>query len=180
MGSKVKAQKVYDLRKSTSSITRTADTADYAANDVMVSVATAGLDYFTFNNVVDSSCRGRGELLSVKITSSSYVATGPDLTLWLFDAAIAEVVDNLAFALTDAEMAYVVGTVVIPTANWRPGTKTVGAGGNQLQFVTEINLPFKALNSEDGALLYGILIHEAAYTPVSGETYTVTLYTRSD
>lgn len=182
MGSKVKAQRVFDIVKSSDSVTRPANTTAYTAGDVISAVTTN--DHLTFNNVTAGGVNS-GTIISARINSSANVATKPDLELWLFHTDIAEVADNLAFAPTDAEMLTVVGVIDIPLANFLVGTATVGAAGNTVQVITGIDLPFTTsqvdtASGEKRGVLYGQLVHRAAYTPVSGEIFTVELTIAQD
>lgn len=177
MSSKIKAVQTYDTVKSSDSITRPSNTTAYTAGDVISDVTTN--DHFTFNGVTDGTTN-TGTIMSLRINSSANVATKPDLELWLFHTDVAEVADNGAFAPTDGEMLTVVGVIDIPLANFLVGIATVGAAGNTVQVINDINMPFvttKAANdtAEKRGVLYGQLVHRASYTPVSAEVFTVEL-----
>lgn len=150
-------------------VTRPANTTTYTAGDVVGTAVTATIE---FNNA--SSGEFECAILQQAIVSSSaYVATAPDLELWLFDTTVAAIADNAAFAPTDAELATLVGIVQFETANWKVGTATAGAGGNACCVASNISIPF---NTKKGThSLFGVLVMRNAYVPVSGEIFTCRL-----
>jgi hypothetical protein len=109
-------------------------------------------------------------ITNARITSSVNAGTKPDLELWLFRSDIAEVGDNEAFAVTDAEQLTRIGIIDFPVANWIVG------GANAVCEVSNIGLAFKAATSS----IYGVLVVRNTYTPVSGETLTVELVVAQD
>ena len=148
------------------SITRPADTTAYAAGDV---VSTAGGARLTFSNLPDQT--GRGFLIaSAALIDSANVATKPDLELWLFDADLTDLdADNATWTPTDAQLEALVGIILFPTASFKGGDLTAGAGGNSACVQNNLNIAAKS------DVLYGVLVVRNAYVPVSGEKFTVRL-----
>ena len=148
------------------SITRPSDTTTYAAGEVITADPAATLPFL---NVPTLS--GGGALLqSALITSRAAVAAKLDCDLLLFSANISDLdADNAAFTPTDAQLETLVGVVSFPTANWKAGDATVGAGGNAFCQVLNIGLAVRSNN------LYGVLVARNAYVPVSGEIFKVSL-----
>jgi len=177
----IKAIRSLKQKRVSSAVIRPADVTAYASGDVLSAVTTDAHMEF----IVSEGGKYTGTILSLIANTSASVATKPDLELWLFHTDIAEVADNLAFAPTDAEMLTLVGVVDIPVANWKVGTVTAGAAGNSAQVVAGINLPYVTTpatrsGSTNTGTLYGQLVHRAAYTPVSGEVFTVDLVVAQD
>lgn len=150
-------------------VTRPANTTTYTAGDVIgtASSATLPLNNSSFG---EFDC---GIIQQAIISSSAYVATPPDLELWLFDTTVTDIADNAAWTPTDAEMATLVGIVQFATANWKVGTATAGAGGNMCCVADNISVPFNTLKGKHS--LFGVLVVRNAYVPVSGEVFTLRL-----
>jgi hypothetical protein len=149
-------------------ITRPADGIAYAANDVVSNVTTD--DHYIFPKVPN-----RGEIVFAQLISSHPTVTNFAMTLWLFYADIASVADNAAFAATDAEMLTCIGRVVFPSG--------AGSSASKIAEVTDINVPYVAAGSGAstfGNNLYGQLVADAAYTPLTGEILTCRLGIRRD
>lgn len=152
-------------RRVSDSITRPANTTAYASGDVVSEVTSN--EHFTFQMLTPGR-KQTGTIVSAVITDSLYAATGPDLELWLFNKDIANVADNEPAAITDAEIANLVGIIDIPTASWqKPGA------ANNAQVITGLNLPFRCLDSN--MYLYGQLIIRNTYTP-PGNSEVITVY----
>lgn len=148
-----------DVAKSTATVTRPADTTAYTAGDV---VSDTPGTRFTFTGL--PKYVGEGALLQTAVVIDSVLAaTPPDLELWLFDADIAAIADNAAFAPTDAELLNLVAIVPLATASFKKGTV------NQACVSQNIGASFKA------DTLYGVLVVRNAYTPASGEVFKVVL-----
>ena len=162
-----------NYRKVSAVVTRPANTTQYAAGDVVTGGTPAVL---TFSGCAQPDVNGdnSGEAIirSAINVHSSYVATGPDLELYLFSIAPTIDADNAAWTPTDAELLTLVG--VIPFTTWKVGTATVGADGNQIDYESDINLLFKCAAGDQA--LYGILVERGTYIPVSDETFTIALH----
>lgn len=174
-----KAVTAFKRKTVTSSLTRPANTTAYTAGDGVSAVTTNA--HLTFNRVVDSQI-STATIQSAICHTSAYVATGPDLDLFLFHTDVTAVADNAAFVPTDAEMLTLVGIVDFPTGSFVPGNSTAGAGGNQVCHVTGLDIPvnFVGADSDNGRQLFGQLVARNAYVPVSGEVFTVDLVIAED
>lgn len=177
MGQKTDVNVQFNTFKGVDALTRPANTDAYAAGDV-VSAVTSN-DHFTFLEVNRSGTQTKqlgGSIATARLHSSANQATKLDGELWLFHTDIAEVADNGAFAPTDAEMLTLVGVIDFPLANWKAGIATVGAGGNAVCEAFNLGLAFKGATKT----LYGQLVVRNAYTPVSGEIFTVEIILSRD
>ena len=144
----------------TSSITRPADTAQYAAGDALAnstSAPTAGGGTITG---VTSVAGGSAILTDLMIVSSNAPATPMQGEVWLFDTAPTAMNDNAAWSLSDAEALTLVD--VIPFALTTIGNNSLAAiqRGTGITTVGSANLRFliRVVN---------------AYTPASGEVITI-------
>lgn len=152
---------IYTVRDS---ITRPANVTAYAAGDVIAEATTN--DHFAFARFL----RGLGSdgvtIRNAKLTSSVNAGTNLDGVLYLFSSDIAEVGDNAAFAPTDAEILTCLGSISFPTASW----EDMGAAGD-ICIASGVDL-----YTRPGAFtVYGVLVARNAYTPTSGEVFTVDL-----
>lgn len=162
----------------TATLTRPANTTAYAAGDAMDTTAGAGL---TFAGAARGT-GGGGTIEDAVFFSNDAVATGPDVELWLFSAALAAYdADNAAFTPVDADY-YTssggvtdgfVGVIQFETGNAFIGT--AGAGGNQIIPATRTFLPLKFVCATNATSLFGVLVARNAYVPVSAEVFRVWL-----
>lgn len=151
--------------------TRPADTTAYAAGDVLSDSTSAGT-YLTFSGVATTN-GGGAEVVGVTIVDDANQTTKLQVQLWLFDTAPgATLNDNAALALSDTDMSHLVA--IIPVSNVYVGNTASGASGN-CALVTAGQVYKVACASGDTAL-YGVLVVQNAYTPVSGESLTVKLH----
>ena len=151
---------------STATFTRPANTTTYTAGDVM-SDSTA---WMTFRGALKDGC---GAIQHAYLLDSANQTLLLDAELWLFSTAPAITTDNLAIALTDAELASLVGVIDFAVADGKVGLATSGAGGNAINVQTGLGIPVKNVGNQND--LYGVLIARNAYIPVSAEIFTVTL-----
>lgn|SRR3990167_606247 len=149
------------------SITRPADTTQYAAGDVISAVTTDN------HHTLDSKMGGqlRGAIESARMAVNANQATKPDLELWLFSVDIAEVADNGAFAPTDAEILTLIDVIDFAVAGWKVGLAGSGASGNIIQVERELNIPLPATKG----IIYGQLVARNTYTPIASEQFAVYL-----
>ena len=101
------------------------------------------------------------------------------MTRW-FDTDIAEVADNLAWTLTDAEILTLIGVIDFPTADWRAGA--IAGAGNAMCQQLDLGLTFKLRPVGDGTnpQMFGQLVMRNAYVPTSGEVFNVQMLIRQD
>lgn len=170
---KVHAIESHDRKRVSDSITRPANTTQYAAADVISEVTTN--DYFTFADVARPGILS-GTIKRAILHSSANQATKLDGELWLFRESIGEKADNAAFAPSDAEMLTFIGKIDFATASWVAGTVTSGAGGNAYcETSPDLEFSTGSLNATKQPVIYGQLVARNTYTPISGEVFTCEL-----
>jgi hypothetical protein len=153
-------------------ITRPANTTQYAAGDVIDAAAGAGV---VFETCASAAGKG-GEIFDAILIDSAAPATKLDAELWLFDTAIGTYDnDNVAFSPTDAEMLRWLGVIQFAT-----GTAfTAGAAANCAYHAARTYLPmhFNTLRADTTypGGLYGVLVARNTYTPISAEVFTIRL-----
>ena len=149
-------------------MTRPSDTTAYAAGDA-VTDSTSAPTVMTFTSAA-SAAGGKGEIVRALLVDSANVSTKASLELWLFNATVTPDNDNAVFTPTDAELATCIG--VIPFTLSYIGDATSGAGGNAI-YIGTLSEPIKFTSATGN--LFGLLVVRNAYTPVSGEIFTVML-----
>lgn len=158
-------------KRLTAELTRPADTADYADGDILSNSTTVPVV-----NVLAGAAlaNGRGGIInSLMLIDSNKAAAAADLELWFFNAAYTATNDNAAFAPTDAEAETVELIVKLPASGAIIGNAGAAAAGNRIYQINDINKNFKcAANSQN---LWWALVARSAYTPVSGEKFTLKL-----
>lgn len=154
------------------SITRPGDTNAYAVGDV---IGTTASQIITFTGVA-RSVAGKGMISTALLLDSANQAVQLIAELWLFSAAPAAQVDNAAFALTDLEMANLLG--IIPLSIASVGNTSAAAAGNAAMQSSVATMAFVC--SAAVADLYGILVVRNAYVPVANEVFTVKLSALQD
>lgn len=161
----------FKTHKITDSITRPSNTTAYAAGDVVSEVTTN--DHHTFSEMSRHVNWGvdTGTILSARLISSVAGSPALDAELWLFDTDIAEVADNSAAAVTDAEMLTFIDKIDFPAGQWK------SAGANAVCCADGINIPYK---TDATGKIFGQLIARNAYTPASAEVITVDLWIAKD
>ena len=152
-------------------ITRPANTTAYAADDAISDTSADNL--YNFNNAARSP-GGSGTIDKCVIVDSADAATRPDLELWLFNTPPAKTTDNSAWAVSDTELNFLTGIIVLPAGDFKRGA----ASGNLAQMQANLGIPFVCRPSSTS--LYGQLVVRNAYTPASGEIFTITLSISQD
>jgi len=148
----------------TASVTRPADTTQYADGDVVGELLT----FEPLPRYHDQGARIEG----AACISSANQATKPDLELYLFTEAPTVAADNAAFAPTDAELEKLVGIVEFGSDQFKAVNAGAGAAGNAAASVGA------GVILAAQPALYGVLVARNAYTPVSEEQFTVALEVR--
>lgn len=144
-------------------VTRPADTLAYVANDAISNSTTAPTSGgFTFANIARRS-GGSVLITDIIVTSSNDPATMLQLELYIFNQAVTNVNDNVAFTVTDAE---------IKTCVARVGFALEDVGSNGFQHVSNLNILATCVGTAD---LRFLLRAKNAYTPASGEVITVSI-----
>ena len=143
---------------------RPANVTQYAAGD---QVANGVPDVLEF--AVSRIDGGTGVIIHASCTDTANQATKPDLRLYLFDTLPTIAADNAPWTPSDADMVNIVGYVEFSA--WEIGLATAGADGNCVSLATNLQIPFDCTNG----VVYGLLVVRNAYTPVSGETFSIKL-----
>jgi hypothetical protein len=149
--------------------TRPANTTVYAAGDA-VTDSTTSPTQMTFDGVARANA-GSGVIVGAVLIDSANQTTKGQFELWLFDATVTPDNDNAVFTPTDTECGTLIGVIEFNIP--KVGDATSGAGGNVVYPVGNLSIPFTCGASVDD--VYGLLVVRNAYTPVSGEVFTVRL-----
>lgn len=152
--------------------TRPADTNVYAAGDV-ISDSTSTPSVINFANC-SRAAAGSGVINSVQLIDSANQATTLDADLFLFDTSPAIDNDNSPFTPTDAELATCIGIVSFSGSSSKAGDATAGAGGNRF-YPNALSGTIDFVTGGGSMNLFGVLVARNAYTPVSGESFTIRL-----
>lgn len=149
----------------TAEFTRPADTTAYAAGDVVSNSTTAGAALHFPDIMRDNE---QGIVLRAFAIKSGTGVTTSSLRLYLFNQDPGTVNDNAAFSLSYANRAKLVTSLLIPDF------KAIGSSAWS-EFYPSLILPVTSADGQSGDL-WGVLVAEGAYTPASGEQFSVTLY----
>ena len=149
------------------SITRLANTTQYADGDILsdhATVPTAGA-YFT----LDFKTKQGGSVMLTDFTlhKSDLDETAADFDVLLFTTlpTLANLDDNAACAITDAEMQECKGVIRFVNGSW----SNVAIGNFQAVQQT-VGVVFASTDT----ILYGVVVVQGTYTPASGEIFTLT------
>ena len=153
--------------KSEVSLTRTADTNAYAANDVLGTGTSAGNAVLTFATVGPTSGHIMISQASLTIQRNAVISGETSYRLYLYNASPnSNLADNAAFDLTVADSAQCVGYIDLGTP--------VDLGTCLLALQTSVSLQ---VAMPAGTSLYGYLVTNGAYTPASATVHLVRLNT---
>jgi hypothetical protein len=155
----------------TASFVRPADTTAYAAGDLVANNTTAAnvipLKFKVSRNPMDGVT-----IRKAQIVKSGNVLTNAQFRLYLFDRPpVPSVGDNAAF---NSANTLAVGTVAGLIGFFDVTLARAGTAGARGAAVPDIGTDVIGAPQSD-EYFYGLLEAIAAYTPVSGETFTVTL-----
>lgn len=162
------------------SVTRPADTNVYAVGDAITD-STSAPTVLTFSGCARIN-QGSGTILGATLIDSANQTTKGDFDLFLFDTTYTVDNDNAAFTPTDAEMETAVGVISFLGGFAKAGDATSGAGGN-LIYAGQLGAYNDPIVFQCGAAstsLFGALVARNAYTPVSGEKFTIRLRIAQD
>ena len=146
-------------------LTRLGNTTAYTAGDEVSDVASSSAHPFVFSEA-GRAAGGAGWITKVRLQSSDPLNVSAVYRLYLFDTAPTMVGDNLAYALLGAEFGVREGFIDIG-----PMVTSVGAGVASIHQDTRLRYVCAAA----GTSLYGILVVQAAYTPLNAGTFYVEL-----
>ena len=147
---------------------RPADTTAYADGDgVSDDATTPTAATFKINGVGTHVGMG-GVITDVFLHKSDQDQTNADFSVYFFDTAVAVVGfnDNAAIAITDAEFKTGVQFVALTAAADAENVVTGDAYGKS-------NLDIHYQCASNDTALYVVIVARAAYTPASGETFTL-------
>jgi hypothetical protein len=146
-------------------LTRTADTNAYAANDV-IGAATGSTAALTFANMGPSGGEVTLTSVSLEIDASAVIAGETSYRLYLYNVTPPSALgDNAAFDLPSGDRASFLGYVDLGTPIDLGSTLYVQADniGKQIKL--------------SGTSLFGYLVTIGAYTPTSARVHIITLHT---
>ncbi len=152
---------------SIASVTRTNDTADYAANDV-IGAATGASAALTFASIG----RGAGEHIvtsaSLEIDAGAVISGETSYKLYLYSVTPPSALgDNAAFDLPAGDRASFLGVIDLGTP--------VDLGSTLYVETNNINKQVTLA----GTSLFGYLVTVGAYTPTASRVHKVTLHTKA-
>jgi hypothetical protein len=163
------------LRISTAEFTRPADAIAYASGDA-VADSTSAPTILTFPNVVDEN-GGLGVILSGVMKKSGAGVSNATFRLHLYSGSVTPTNDNAPLSIAYADRAKYLGYLTF--ALQAAGSGMAFAVGTAVQ---ESNgapwpLPFACTDAADhsGDDIFGLLEVRGAYTPVSGEQFSISL-----
>lgn len=151
----------------TASFSRPANTTAYADGDgVSDDATTPTAATFKIPDVARTNGMG-GEITDIYLHKDDQDTTNADFTVYLFDTlpAVAGFNDNAAIAITDAEFQNCIGFVVFGNAD----AENVVTGDNWHK--SNLNIRYRCAAADNS--LYFVVVARAAYTPASGETFTL-------
>lgn len=158
----------YTLKKISTSFTRPGggDTTAYAAGDAITNSTTApvvfSLDLSTIGAVAGQSI----EMRKIAIVSSAKQTTLPLINVYLSATTFTATNDNAALDIDDT-------TMESGGAWFKCDTQNYTASNSRVSY-TGIHEPMVLAAADTN--LYGTLQAEAAYTPISGEKFTILLW----
>lgn len=174
MGTRIRSVVEYQVELVTASITRPSNTTAYDAGDI---IADAGGDVLEFSGVTSKSGMARSGYIDCVRLMSSANNTPADMELWLFTQKPTLGADNTALALADIDIQqHLAGIVEFDSADFKVSNSGSGASGNMVAELRNASLAFVA----PGGKLWGVIVPREAYTPASGETFTVHLVIYQD
>ncbi len=156
-------------RRPSDSFTRPANTTAYAASDLVANNTTAG-SVVPLQFKVARTLSGTGFIRGAKIKKSNTSTTNARFSLLLFRTSpVSAAGDNAAFACPESNY---LGRFDI--------TVDEAFSDGAVGFAIPRTRPEIAFDLDETEVIYGLLRATAAYTPASGETFTVTLDVHQD
>lgn len=152
--------------------TRPADTATYAAGDV-VAESTSAATVWTFANMARGAGLGGVIQSAVLISSLAPPTLKGEFELYLFDTTLTTQNDNVAWAPSDAESKTFIAMIPFSTANYR------SFGANNGGYVLNA-LGISYACAAAATSLFGILVARNAYVPGNAEELTIRLIVGPD
>ncbi len=170
----------YEKRQLIAEFTRPANVTAYAAGDVITDTTTM----MSFTRAARITNSAGGEICSAILISSAASST-LQAELYLFDTAFTIAEDNAAFNPSDTQIKGFVGVVPFynqatmgdltntnPPADFKAAADYPLASNTIFQ-VSDLGIIYQCASGS--ATLFGVLVARNAYTPASGETFTIKL-----
>lgn len=157
-------------------ITRPNDVNAYAAGDAISEVTTN--NHFDFGALKPTTPNSRvtGRIVAARIVVGAK-DTIAAMDLHCFHTDIGEDADNAAWTPTDAELKTAIATISFAATDFKDGDATAGAGGNQIGYKADLNIPFSLTVANT---LFAQLVARAAYTPIASTPYQAQLVLEID
>jgi hypothetical protein len=151
------------------SVTRPADTTQYADGDAISDNATTATAAGAFTLDTEMSLGGGVMFTDFTLHKSDHDETSADFDLLLFTTlpALTGWEDNGQLAITDTEMLECKGVVRFTSSDW------TNAVTGDIQTVQKTISVICAAADQN---VYGILVAAGTYTPASGEIFTLTAH----
>lgn len=150
------------------SLTRPADANAYTAGDeVSDSVTQASAHWWVFTNAA-SGAGGGGYITKIRMSCSDKLNVGVLYRLFLYGATPTMVGDNAAYNLLKSEFPTRVGFFDLG-----PMVTGVGAGSDSAFIDLDVRKAYQCVSTDRN--LYGVLVIQGAYTPVSAETFQLSI-----
>ena len=149
------------------SITRPADTAAYAANDVIgAATGSTAAQEFTYVGLAGNNISITG--VELEVDAAALIASEAAYTLHLYSSTPASAYgDNVAWDLPSGDRAAYLGTISLGTPVDLGSTLYVGTNG--------INKQVKLTSGSTS--LFAYVLTAAGYTPTSARVYKITIHT---
>lgn len=154
-------------------ITRLANTTAYAAADAISDDETTPTVAGYFTLPLAGRPGGGGTIIGAALTKDDTDLVNANFDVLLFDTALAATSydDNNPFSPTAAELLLYQGTLEFTTSELKPvANGDVGS--------ISVNVPFVCTAAEIN--LYGFLVARGAYTPASGEVFSLSVFALQD
>lgn len=162
-------------RRISASVTRPADTTQYAIGDALGTASGSATANFTLS-AMGRINQGSGTITGVSVVSSANQTTLPQMTLWLFDTAPTNANDNAAWAPADGDLANLVA--IIPLSEQYQANRAAAASGNAVIAASGLNRSYRCASGTPD--MTAVLVLGNAYTPVSAEAFTVLVHVMQD
>ena len=159
---------------SSATLTRPADTTQYAAGDQVADSTTAPTALNFGTCAVNNG--GGGLLIDAIAIANANQSTKPNQRLYLFSGSPTLNNDNANWAPSDADFANIVGMAEF--TSWEVGGTTLGTAGNCFAQAKNINSGYTCAAA--AANLWGCVVERGTYTPISGEAWTYKLRVSHD
>lgn len=148
-------------------LTRPADTAAYTAGDEVSNATAQGSALPWVFAGAGSGAGGSGYVVRAALSCSDKLNVSAIYRLFLYSSAPTMVGDNAAYNLLKAEFPGRIGYVDI-------GPMVTAVGASSDSAFTDVDLR-KSYQCAADANLYGVLVVQGAYTPLSAETFQLSL-----